>query len=243
MESSEDEKTIYLVTGGSRGIGRAICEKLAGCSTIVIINYKNNDDMAKETMELIENRGGKGELYKCDISDYEAVKEMIRDIIAKYGKIDGLVNNAGILLMRYFMFTSKDDWDNVINTNLHGLFHCTKCVIPEMMRRQKGRVVNISSVVTQRSTAGCVAYTVSKYAVNGFTKSLAKEVMKYNIRINGINSGFIDTDMIRDCAGYGIDIEQLGKPEDIAEWVKFLLSDESRYLTGEIITVDGGMSL
>ncbi|GFZ30871.1 3-ketoacyl-ACP reductase [Clostridium zeae] len=239
----EDEKKIYLVTGGSRGIGKAICEKLAGEESIVIINYRDNDEMAADTLKRVENHGGHGELFKCDVSDYYAVKNMINEIIKKYKKIDGLVNNAGILLMRYFMFTSKEDWNNVMNTNLNGVFNCVKCVLPEMIRREKGRIINISSVATRKVIEGSVAYTVSKYAINGFTKSLAKEVMKYNITINGISSGFIDTDMIKGCEGYGINTEKKGKAEDIAEWVKFLLSDNCRFISGDIISVDGGSSL
>ncbi|OPZ94880.1 MAG: 3-oxoacyl-(acyl-carrier-protein) reductase FabG [Firmicutes bacterium ADurb.Bin419] len=239
----EDERKVYLVTGGSRGIGRAICEKLAGQESIILINYRNNDEAAEETLKHIKDKGGYGELFKCDVSDYNAVKDMIKRIIIKYKKIDGLVNNAGVLLMRYFMFTSREDWDNIINTNLNSVFNCVKCTLPEMIRREQGRIINISSVSTHKVIEGCVAYTVSKYAVNGLTKSLAKEVMKYNIIINGISCGFIDTDMIKDCPGYGIDLKKTGKPEDIAEWVKFFLSDNCRFVSGEIISVDNGFSL
>lgn len=245
MENSlkEDERKVYLVTGGSRGIGRAICEKLAGQKSIILINYRNNDEAAEETLKHIKDNGGYGELFKCDVSDYYAVKDMINEIITKYKKIDGLVNNAGILLMRYFTFTSKEDWDKVINTNLNGVFNCVKCILPEMIRLGQGRIINISSVATSKAIEGSVAYTVSKYAVNGLTKSLAKEVMKYNIIINGISCGFIDTDMIKDCYSYGVDVKQTGKTEDIAEWVKFLFSDNCRFMSGEIISVDGGYSL
>ena len=239
---------IALVTGGSRGIGSSICRELAKAGATVLINYANSKDSALKVLDEIVEGGGKGEVVGFDVSDYSIVEEKIKYLIEKYEKIDILVNNAGITRDSLFMRMKESQWDEVFETNTKGVFNCSKNVVRMMVKNQYGKIINISSVVGEMGNPGQVNYSSTKSALIGFTKSLAKELGSKNINVNAITPGFIETeitevlsDSIKDKYKEIIPLSRFGKPEDVAKAVLFLASDDSSYITGEVLKINGGL--
>ena len=239
---------IALVTGGSRGIGSSICIELAKAGATVIINYSNSKESAQQVLSQIESANGRGEIVQFDVSDFDSVDQSIKDLIDKYEKIDILVNNAGITRDSLFMRMKENQWDEVFDTNIKGVFNCTKSVIRMMLKNQYGKIINITSVVGEMGNPGQVNYSSTKSALMGFTKSLAKELGSKNINVNAVSPGFIETeitdvlsDSIKDKYKEIIPLSRFGQPEDVAKAVLFLASDDSSYITGEVLKINGGL--
>ncbi len=239
---------VAFVTGATRGIGKSIALKLASCGYDIAINYRTENDDLTELLNEI-----KGFNVRCiavcgDVSDFEACTNMIKQIISEFEKIDVLVNNAGITRDMLLMRMKESDFTDVIDVNLVGTFNITKNVIPYMMKQKNGRIINISSVVGITGNAGQTNYSASKAGIIGFTKSLAKEVGSRNILVNAVAPGFIQTDMtnilkdeIKQELIKNIPLKRFGNATDVANVVKFLASEESSYITGQVINIDGGM--
>ena len=237
-----------LVTGGSRGIGKAIALKLAKLGCNIIINYSSNESKANEVVSLVKDMGRDAIAIKADVSDMNECKLVVDKSIEKFNSIDILVNNAGITRDNLLMRMTEDEWDDVFRVNMKGTFNITKSLIRTMIKQKNCSIINIASVVGISGNAGQCNYSASKAGIIGFTKSLAKEVSKKNIRVNAVAPGFIETDMtdklsdkIKDEYINNIPLNRLGNPEDIANAVAFLASDMSSYITGQTIVVDGGM--
>ncbi len=238
---------LVLITGGSRGIGKAIALKLAAAGYDIVINYAGNEVAAQKTVDEIKALGVNAESYKFDVSNQEEVDENIAKIIEKYGRIDVLVNNAGITRDDLFLRMTADKWLAVINTNLNSAFYVSKPVVKLMMKQRSGAIINTTSVVGLYGNAGQANYSAAKAGLVGFTKSLAKELGSRGIRVNAVAPGFIETDMTKDLPNTeemlkAIPLKRLGKAEDIAEAVKFLAVD-AQYVTGQVLEVDGGMMM
>ena len=242
---------IAIVTGGSRGIGRAIVVDLAANGATVVVNYNSSADEALEVVGQIEANGGIATAMQADVSDLESAKTLIKTAKDKYGQIDILVNNAGTTRDMLLMMMTEDDWDVVIDTNLKSLFNCCKAVSRPMIRQKKGgRIINISSVVGLVGQGGQTNYAASKAGNIGFTKSLAKELGPRQITVNAVAPGFFPTaltaglsdELVQKALEY-IPIGRLGKLEEVAHLVTFLASDLAGYITGEVIRVDGGMAM
>lgn len=237
-----------LVTGASRGIGKAIALRLAKEGANIAINFAGNVAAAEEVKAAIEADGGKAILVQADVSDSAAVDAMVKTVVDTFGGIDILVNNAGITRDGLLMRMKDEDWDAVLNTNLKSIFLCTKAVSKLMMKKRSGRIVNMSSVVGVNGNAGQANYSAAKAGAIGFTKSMAKELAGRGITVNAIAPGFIQTDMtavlpeaVKESMAKSIPLGRLGAPEDIAGTVLFLVSDCASYITGQVINVDGGM--
>ena len=244
----ELEGKVSLVTGASRGLGRAIAVKLASLGSRVVVNYLASENEANKVLQEITASGGEAILFKANISDSEAVKTMVREIVARWGKIDILVNNAGITRDNLLLRMPEKDWDDVINTNLKGAYLCTKMVLRSLTGQGWGRIINISSLAGVMGNEGQANYSAAKAGLIAFTKSIAREVGSLNITVNAIAPGFITTNMtdklpqeIKDSILSRIALKRFGKPEDIAEIVAFLASERSSYITGQVIAVDGGV--
>lgn len=242
------DNKVALVTGGSRGIGKAIALKLASMGANIIINYSSNERKAQEVIEEIQKIGCQGIAIKADVSKMVEAEKLIEEGIKRFDNIDILVNNAGVTRDNLIMRMSEEEWDKVLNINLKGTFNVTKSLIRKMIKQKGGSIINISSVVGISGNAGQCNYSASKAGVIGFTKSLAKEVAKKNVRVNAIAPGFIKTDMtdklpekVKDEYIKNIPLNRLGETEDIANAVLFLASDMSSYITGQVLVVDGGM--
>jgi 3-oxoacyl-[acyl-carrier protein] reductase len=239
---------VAIVTGGSRGIGRAVALKLASAGAKIVINYAGNLNAAQETKAMIEEKGGSALMIQADVSDMAAVDAMIKNALDTFGHIDILVNNAGITRDNLLMRMKEEDWDAVINTNLKGIFTCTKAVSRIMMKQKSGKIINMTSVVGIIGNAGQANYAAAKAGVIGFTKSMAKELASRNITVNAIAPGFIATDMtqglteqVKADLATKIPLNRLGTPEDVAAAVVFLATDSANYITGQTLNVDGGM--
>ena len=239
---------VALITGGTRGIGKAIAIKLSKSGYDIAINYRKENDELNKFKNEIEENGVKCALVKGDVSKFEECEVFVKETVEKLGSIDVLINNAGITKDMLLMRMKKDDFCSVIDTKLVGTFNVTKNVIGYMMKARHGNIVNISSVVGISGNSGQTNYSASKAGIIGFTKSLAKEVASRNIRVNSVAPGFIETDMtnvlkddIKDEISKNIPLKRMGKAEDVANVVNFLVSDESSYITGQVINVDGGM--
>lgn len=236
-----------LVTGGSRGIGRAICVKLAQDGYKVLINYTSNEVAVNETLELIKAAGSDGVILKFDVSNREETEHVINTWFETSGEktIEVLVNNAGITRDGLFMWMKPEDWHDVIGTSLHGFFNVSGIIVQKMLRAKYGRIVNIVSLSGEKGQAGQVNYSAAKAAVIGATKALAQEIGKRNITVNAVAPGFIATDMTKDIkeedVKFLIPLNRFGQPEEVAEVVSFLASKKASYVTGEIISVNGGM--
>ncbi|MBQ5759058.1 MAG: 3-oxoacyl-[Schwartzia sp.] len=237
-----------LVTGASRGIGRAVAVALASAGAKVAVNYAGNDAAAEETKAAIEAAGGTAILVKADIADSEAVEKMVADTVAAFGQIDILVNNAGITRDGLLMRMKNEDFDAVINTNLKGVYYTTKAVTKLMMKKRYGRIINMASVVGLTGNAGQANYSAAKAGVIGFSKTVAKELASRGITCNMVAPGLIATDMTKDLPEKAkeammtsIPLGRAGQPEDVAQAVLFLASDNASYITGQVINVDGGM--
>ncbi len=239
------DKKLALITGGSRGIGKAIALELAKAGYDIVINYAGNIEAAQKTVEEIKNLNVSAEAYKFDVSNQSEVDENIAKIIEKYGRIDVLINNAGITRDDLFIRMTEEKWNAVINTNLNSAFYVTKPVVKLMMKQRFGSIVNTTSVVGVYGNVGQANYSAAKAGLIGFTKSLAKELGARNIRVNAVAPGFIATDMTKDLANIDeylklISLRRLGEAEDVARAVKFLAVDAD-YITGQVLEVDGGM--
>ena len=239
---------VAIVTGGTRGIGRAIALKLADHGANIVINYRNSDKEAEELKAILEGKGVKVLTVKCDISNFEDSKNLMDKCKEVFGKIDILVNNAGITKDTLIMRMKEEDFDNVIDVNLKGTFNCAKHASAIMLKQRFGKIINMTSVVGIAGNAGQVNYAASKAGVIGLTKSLAKELGSRGITVNAVAPGFINTDMtaslsekVKEEASKNIHLKRLGDPEDVANLVGFLASDAANYITGQVINVDGGM--
>ena len=239
------EKTA-VITGASRGIGRACAIELAKAGYDIAITYAGNDAAAAETVSEIEKAGVKAKPYKFDVSDKDACAKAIEQMLADFGRIDVLINNAGITRDGLLMRMSAENWEAVINTNLNSAFYMTSAVIKSMIKQRSGCIINMSSITGVSGNAGQANYAAAKAGLIGFTKSLAKELGSRNIRVNAIAPGFIQTDMTKgldaDKITEHIPLKRLGTPEDIAKTAKFL-ADEALYITGQVIGIDGGLTI
>ena len=244
------EGKVALVTGASRGIGRAIALQLASDGAKVAINFAGNTAKAEEVKAEIESNGGEALLVQADVANVEAVDEMIKKVTDTWGKIDILINNAGITRDSLLIRMKDTDFDTVISTNLKGVYNCTKAVSKLMIKQRSGRIVNMASIVALTGNAGQTNYAAAKAGIIGFSKSAAKELAARGVTVNVVAPGFIETDMtsvlsdnIKETMLKDIPLGRVGKPEDIANAVKFLVSDQAAYITGQVLRVDGGMSM
>lgn len=242
------DNKIALVTGASRGIGKAIAIALAKAGATVVINYAGNINAAKEVESEIKAINGKSIIVQADVADTDAVENLIKTVVDQFGRIDILINNAGITRDNLLMRMKENDWDDVINTNLKGVYNCTKSISRIMMKQRYGKIVNMTSVVGLTGNAGQANYAAAKAGVIGFTKSVAKEFASRGINVNAIAPGYISTDMtavlgdeVKKDFETKIPLGRIGQAEDVAEAVLFLVSDKSSYITGQTINVDGGM--
>ncbi len=240
---------IALVTGASRGIGKAIAMELAGRGATVIVNYSGSEEKAQQTVSEIKKNGGEAVAVKCDVADFAACEKLAKDVIGRYGRLDILVNNAGITRDGLIMKMSEQDFDSVMDTNLKGTYNMIRHFSRWFLKQKSGRIINIASVSGVIGNAGQANYSASKAGVIGLTRAVARELSGRGICINAVAPGFIDTDMTRQMsedAKKGIEamipMGHMGKPEDVARLVGFL-ADEAEYITGQVICVDGGMAI
>ncbi|HVE86137.1 MAG TPA: 3-oxoacyl-[acyl-carrier-protein] reductase [Myxococcales bacterium] len=247
MQVSLKDK-VALVTGGSRGIGRACAVALARAGAKVAITYAGNEAAAQQAVALIEKEGGQARALKFDVADTAACAGAVDQVVQELGRLDVLVNNAGVAVDGLVMRVKDDDWDKQLDTNLKGPFALIRAASRPMMKQKGGSIINLTSVVGEMGNAGQVAYSSSKAGLIGLTKSVARELASRNIRVNAVSPGFIDTDMTAKVSAEarakmmeGIPLQRLGSPEDVANAVVFLASDLAGYITGEVLKVNGGM--
>lgn len=241
---------IAVVTGASRGIGKAIAMKFAQLGATVVINYNGSAQKAEEVKQSIIADGGRAVIKQCNVADYDACEAFIKEVIDQFGRIDILVNNAGITKDGLIMQMSEEDFTNVVDVNLKGTFHCIRFASRQMMKQRSGRIINMSSVVGISGNAGQINYAASKAGVIGMTKSAAKELASRGITVNAIAPGYIETDMtnvlsdkVKEETMKQIPLGRLGQTGDIAAAAAFLASDEAGYITGQVLAVDGGMAI
>ena len=243
-----NERRVIVVTGASRGIGRAVAVRMAGPQTDVVVNYNSSPDAAGQTAALVESREGTPHLMQFSVADPESVKSAFKQILSEFGRVDVLVNNAGIAKDNILAMMKTEEWDAVMDTNLKGAFLCSQAVIKAMMRQRVGRIVNVTSVVGVIGNAGQSNYSAAKAGIIGFTRSLAREIISRNITVNAVAPGFIETDMTmsipeksREALLAQIPAARYGTPEEVASAVAFLASDEAAYITGQVLHINGGM--
>ena len=244
------ENKVALVTGGSRGIGRAIALELAARGAAVVVNYNKSPESAEEVVKKIQETGAKAAASQADVSDFKQAEALVKFAIETFGDLSILVNNAGITRDQLIMMMPEADWDSVINTNLKSTFNCSKAAVKHMMRKRTGRIINIASVAGQMGNPGQTNYSASKGGQIAFTKALAREVAARNITVNAIAPGFVDTEILDamtpetlEAALKMVPLARKGTPEEIAYAAAFLASDEAAYITGQVLGVDGGMAM
>ncbi|MEK6255866.1 MAG: 3-oxoacyl-[acyl-carrier-protein] reductase [Chloroflexota bacterium] len=244
------ENRVAVVTGGSRGIGKAIALELAKRGATIVVNYHSSAQKAEGIVADIVNSGGQASAFQADISNTDQAQSLIKSTIEKYETIDILINNAGITKDTLIMMMSEEDWDTVQDTNLKGTFNCSKAAVRHMMRKRYGRIINITSVSGQMGNAGQTNYSASKAGQIGFTKALAREIAGRSITVNAVAAGYVETEIwdgVPEDAKEGfldmIPLGRKGEPEEIAYAVAFLASDEAAYITGQVLAVDGGMAM
>lgn len=247
---SEFEGRAAIVTGGSRGIGRAIVKELASRGANVAFSFSRNKELANQLVTEIESSGRRAVAFQADVTDYDAAEKMVRAVKSELGSVDYIVNNAGITRDKLIMMMSEDDWDAVLDTNLKGVFNVTKPAVAVMVRQRRGAILNIASISGVVGMAGQVNYSASKAGLIGFTKALAKEVARRNITVNALALGLIETDMTSTLADEykqklieQIPLGRYGTVEEVARIAVFLLSDDARYVTGQVIQADGGLAI
>ncbi len=241
---------VAVVTGASRGIGRAIAQRLAECGADVALLYAGNHEAANEALSAVREHGRKAEIYCCDVGNGEDVSDVMKRVIDDFGRVDIVVNNAGITRDNLLLKMSEEDFDEVLRVNLKGAFNVTKAVYQPFMRQRSGRIINISSVVGLFGNAGQANYAAAKAALFGFTKSTAKELAARGVTCNAIAPGFIETEMtgklsekVQEAMLSAIPAKRYGSPREVADLVVFLASDSAAYITGEVLRVDGGMAM
>lgn len=244
------EGKVAVVTGSSRGIGKAVAIELAKRGAKVVVNYVRSAEDAQNTADIIQANGGQALILQADVASSKQAAEMIQQTIDTFGQLDVLVNNAGISIDKLILRLTEDDWDLTQDTNLKGTFNCTKPAVRQMIRQRKGRIINITSISGQMGNAGQTGYSASKAGQIGFTKALAREVASRNITVNAIAAGYIETDIWNNVpeeykqSTLGmIPLGRKGTPEEIAYAVAFLASDEAEYITGQCLAVDGGLAM
>jgi 3-oxoacyl-[acyl-carrier protein] reductase len=247
---SEFQGRAAIVTGGSRGIGRAIVEELARRGAAVAFSYSRNQEMADQVVAAVEATGGRARAFQADVTDAKAAEEMVKVVKAEFGSVDYLVNNAGITRDKLIMMMSAEDWDAVIDTNLKGVFNVTKPAVTIMVRQRRGAILNISSISGVVGMAGQTNYSASKAGLIGFTKALAKEVARRSVTVNALALGLIETDMTTGLAEEykqkmleQIPLGRYGSASEVARVAAFLLSEDARYITGQVIQADGGLAI
>lgn len=243
-------KKVALVSGGSRGIGRAIALEMAARGAAVVVNYNKSPEAAEEVVKKIQEAGGKAAAFQADVSDFKQAEALVKFTIDTFGDLSILVNNAGITRDQLIMMMPESDWDAVINTNLKSTFNCSKSAVKHMMRKRTGRIINIASVAGQMGNPGQTNYSASKGGQIAFTKALAREIAARNITVNAIAPGFVDTEILDamtpetlEAALKFVPLARKGKPEEIGYAAAFLASDEAAYITGQVLGVDGGMAM
>ncbi len=244
------ENRVAVVTGASRGIGRAVAFELAAQGATVVINYNSSAKSAEEVVAKIEAEGGKAAAFQADVSNFEQAQNLIKFAIDTFGNLDILVNNAGITRDGLIMMMKEDDWDAVINTNLKSTFNCAKAAVRHMMRKRYGRIINIASVAGQMGNPGQTNYSASKAGQIGFTKALAREVASRKVTVNAVAPGFVDTEILDalpketlEAALKLVPLGRMGTPEEIAHAVAFLADERAAYITGQALGIDGGMAM
>lgn len=240
-----NDKKTAIITGASRGIGRATAVEMAKAGYFIIINFKANETAAGETLNLVRAAGGDGEILKFDVADNTQTRDAVKDIAERHKNIQVLVNNAGITADGLFMLLGEEEWDSVINTSLKGFYNMTKPVLREMIRKKRGSIVSVSSLSALMPNRGQSNYSAAKAGLIAASRSLATEVARFGVRVNVVAPGLIETDMIREAPVEQIKqiipMARLGKPEEVAGVIRFLCSDESSYVTGQVIGINGGI--
>jgi len=244
------EGRVAIVTGGSRGIGRAIALELAARGAKVVVNYNNSPERAEQVVNEILASGGAAVAYQANVANFDSAQQLVKFALETYGDLHILVNNAGITRDMLIMMMPEEDWDSVIATNLKSTFNCSKAAVKHMLRKRYGRIVNIASVAGQMGNPGQTNYSASKAGQIGFTKALAREVAARNITVNAIAPGFVETEILEKMPAGALEaalklvpLARPGQPEEIAYAVAFLASDQAAYITGQVLGVDGGMAM